>query len=65
MFRYVIKRILLMIPVLLGVLIIVFILNTISPGDPIDSLIGSDAPQEAKDALREELGLDDPIHIRF
>lgn len=54
-----------MIPVLLGVLIIVFILNTISPGDPIDSLIGSDAPQEAKDALREELGLDDPIHIRF
>lgn len=65
MLRYVIKRLLMMIPVLLGVLIIVFILTAISPGNPVDSLIGADAPQAAKDALAEELGLNDPIYIRF
>ena len=46
-----------MIPVLLGVVIIVFSLLYITPGDPVDSLLGDDATPEMREELREELGL--------
>jgi len=65
MIRYVIKRILMMIPVLLGVLIIIFALTALCPGDPVTSILGSDAPEEAKEQLAEQLGLNDPIYVRF
>ena len=43
MLKYIIKRLLWMIPVILGVLIIVFILSEITPGDPVDNIVGTDA----------------------
>jgi len=54
-----------MIPVVLGVLCIVFILSEITPGDPVDSIVGYDAPPEVKEAARERMGLNDPIYVRF
>ena len=58
MLKYIGKRLLLMIPVMLGVIIIVFTLMYITPGDPVDSILAGDmATPEAKEALREELGL--------
>lgn len=58
MLKYIGKRLLLMIPVMLGVIIIVFTLMYITPGDPVDSILAGDmATPEAKAALREELGL--------
>ena len=54
-----------MIPVVLGVLCIVFILSEITPGDPVDSIVGYDAPPEVKEAARERRGLNDPIYVRF
>ena len=57
MTRYILKRLLMMIPVMFGVIVIVFTLLYITPGDPIDTLLGDEATPEAVAALREQLGL--------
>lgn len=57
MLKYIGKRLLMMVPVMLGVIIIVFTLLYITPGDPVDSLLGDDATPEMAEQLREELGL--------
>lgn len=58
MIRYIFRRTLIVIPVLLGVLIIVFSLSTLMPGDPVRSKLGNDYTQEQYDALKHEMGLD-------
>ena len=63
--RYIIRRLLWMIPVILGVLLIVFALSAIAPGDPVDSIVGYDAPEEVREAKRQELGLNDPFILRY
>lgn len=65
MARYILKRILMVIPVILGVLCIVFILQAVTPGDAVDQLLPSDATEEQKTAKREELGLNDPLVVQF
>lgn len=65
MLRYIMKRIFWMVPVVLGVICIVFILSVITPGDPVTSLVGSDASPEAYAAMRTQLGLDQPVYIQF
>lgn len=65
MAKYICKRILMMIPVLLGVILVVFIMNHISPGNPAKLLAGEGATEEAVEALEEELGLNDPLYIQF
>ena len=65
MARYIVKRLLWMIPVILGVLLIVFALSAFTPGDPVDDIVGYEAPQEVKEAKREELGLNDPFLVRY
>lgn len=57
MWKYISKRILMMIPVLLGVIVAVFTINYISPGDPVYGMLGVGATEEQAEALREELGL--------
>ena len=63
--KYILKRILLMIPVLLGVMFIVFAINHFMPGDPVISLLGSNYTQEQYDAKEQELGLDKPFMEQF
>lgn len=58
MARYVFKRILWMIPIILLVSIVVFTLLYFCPGDPCDLLLPDEASEEQRDALRHELGLD-------
>ena len=65
MVAYIIRRLLLLIPVLLIVGVIVFTLMHLTPGDPASVMLGRDATQEQKDALRERLGLNEPIPIQF
>jgi len=65
MSRYIFKRVLLMIPILLGVTIIVFTIMSFTPGDPARLILGQAAPQEAVDALHHEMGLDDPFPVRY
>ena len=65
MLRYIIKRLLLLIPVILGVSAIVFFIMSLSPGDPALAILGPDAEPEAVEALREELGLNDPVIVQY
>ena len=63
--RYVVRRSLLAIPVLAGVVVVTFLLLRLVPGDPARTLLGPHAPQSAVVALRHQLGLDQPIWRQF
>ncbi|MDL2217958.1 ABC transporter permease [Christensenellaceae bacterium OttesenSCG-928-M15] len=63
--RYIGKRLLLMIPVIIGITFIVFTILEFTPGDPVKIMLGSQATEEAVDARREELGLNDPFLVRY
>lgn len=63
--KYVIKRLLLIIPTLLLVTFIVFSIMSLTPGDPGRLILGTTAPQEAVDAMNEELGYNDPFIVRY
>ena len=65
MIRYILKRLLMMIPVLLGVMIVVFTIMHITPGDPARMILGEGASAEAVEELREELGLNDPYLVQL
>jgi peptide/nickel transport system permease protein len=59
--RYLIKRLILVVPVLLGVSVIVFLVMVLIPGDPATAILGAYATPENLAHLREELGLDKPL----
>lgn len=65
MLRYILKRLLLMIPILIGITIIVQILISVTPGDPARMMLGAQATPEKVEALRNEMGLNDPFWVRY
>lgn len=65
MLKYILKRILFLIPILLGVSAIIFALKTITPGDPARQILGNSATEEQVQAKREELGLNDPVLVQY
>jgi peptide/nickel transport system permease protein len=65
MLKYVIKRLLILIPVLLGVVFIVFMIMQLTPGDPGRIILGTNATQEEVDELNEDLGYYDPLPVKF
>ena len=65
MLKYIGKRLLMMIPVIIGVVFIIFAIMELTPGDPVMMILGEGAPIEAQEALREEMGLNDPFFVRF
>ena len=65
MLKYVLKRLLITIPVLLCVTFIVFSIMQLTPGSPAASILGPTAPQEQIDKLNHELGYDRPFFTRF
>ena len=65
MIKYVGRRILMMIPILLAVTFIVFTLMYITPGNPAELMLGQNATPEAVAELEEELGLDRPFLVRY
>jgi len=65
MFAYILRRIMIMIPTLLGVTIIVFLMLHATPGDPAELLMGERATEESLEQLREHLGLNEPLHVQY
>ena len=65
MIKYVLKRIALLIPIMLGVSAIIFTLKTFTPGDPVRQILGNSASAEQMEAKREELGLDKPVVVQY
>jgi peptide/nickel transport system permease protein len=64
--QYLIRRLVLTIPVLLGVSLIVFIIMHVIPGDPIQVIFAeTGASPEQREAMRHSLGLDRPLHIQY
>lgn len=65
MHKYIFKRLLMLIPVLFGVALVVFFIMDMTPGDPAVIVAGDDATEEQIEAVREELGLNDPLLVRY
>jgi len=63
--NYIIKRILIAIPVLIGVMLIIFLLLNVVPGDPITLMMREHIKPELIERMREQMGLDDPVMVRF
>jgi len=62
---YLVRRLLLTLPVLFFVSLIVFSLINLVPGDPARIMLGEEASKEALSALRKEMGLDRPLYVRY
>lgn len=65
MTKYIFKRILLLIPTLIGVSLIVFSLLYLSPGDAALARAGVNAPEEVVESVREDMGLNDPFVVQY
>jgi peptide/nickel transport system permease protein len=65
MLSFIIRRIFSIIPTLLGVSIIIFLMLAITPGDPAELLLGERATEETLEAMREHLGLNEPLYVQY
>jgi peptide/nickel transport system permease protein len=64
--QYLIRRLLIAIPSLLGISVVLFTVLALAPGDPFEELATNPAiPPEVRANLRASLGMDDPIHLRY
>jgi peptide/nickel transport system permease protein len=64
-FGFVAKRLLQTIPMLFGIVLIVFLVLQITPGDPARQIVGLRASEEELEQVREELGLNDPVIVQY
>jgi peptide/nickel transport system permease protein len=65
MLSYIFKRVLMIVPVMLGVTFIIFTIMNLTPGDPAMMILGEGAKPEEYEALRTEMGLKDPFFVRY
>jgi peptide/nickel transport system permease protein len=65
MHKYVLRRLLLLIPVIIGVTFIVYTIMFLTPGDPAQIMLGESAQDYQVEQLREEMGLNDPFIIQY
>ena len=65
MLKFIGKRLLALIPIMLGVMVIIFCIRAITPGDPVDMLFPDTATEEERMEMREELGLTDSLPVQF
>jgi peptide/nickel transport system permease protein len=65
MHRYLIRRLLAVVPVLFGISVLVFLMMALLPGDPAEAILGPYATPDNVVSLREDLGLDAPLPVRF
>ena len=65
MTRYILKRLVLMIPIVLGISFIIFTIISVTPGDPVQLIMGADADPVLMEAKREEWGLNDNFLVRY
>ena len=65
MLKYILKRLLLIIPVVIGITLFIYLLLDLAPGDPTTLILGTDATTEQIAELRSELGLDNNVFVRY
>jgi peptide/nickel transport system permease protein len=62
---YIVRRLLIAIPVFFGITILNFLIMNMAPGNPIDMLINPNIPKEMLELKKELLGLNDPLYIQY
>lgn len=65
MFKYTIRRLLSLLPVLLGISFVTFMLLHLTPGDPVSMMFGENMPTADLEVFRQALGLNDPLWLQF
>lgn len=65
MLKYILKRLLQLIPMLLILSLVVFFMVRLIPGDPVDIMLGMEVPRDTKEIERERLGLNDPLPVQY
>lgn len=65
MYKYILRRLLLLIPVIIGVTFIIFTMMYFTPGDPARIILGEQASEVDVQRLRADMGLDDPFFVQF
>jgi len=65
MLRYIVRRLLQLIPVLIGISLITFTLSFIVPGDPVRAIMGQRSDREAELRIRQKFGLDKPWYVQY
>src|SRR5260370_34911269 len=64
--KYILRRLIIALPSLLGISLVLFVLLALAPGDPFGELAtNSNIPPEVREALRVKFGIDDPIFVRY
>src|SRR3712207_5846751 len=65
MIHFILRRLVLAVPTLFGVLVVAFLLLYVAPGDPVMAMVGERSDPETIARLRRELRLDDPLYKQF
>ena len=65
MWKFIAKRLVAMVPVLLGVTLVIYLIMSMAPGDPAKVILGEQATPEQIAELRAEMGLDDPVLVQY
>ncbi|RXT04296.1 ABC transporter permease [Ammoniphilus sp. CFH 90114] len=63
--RYILKRLMTLIPIIIGISILVFMILHLVPGDPASIMLGTNATPEAIEALNRSMGLDRPLIVQY
>ena len=65
MLRFVVRRLLLLVPILIGLSILVFLWIRALPAGPAESLLGERATAQSIEEIEEQYGLDEPVHVQY
>ena len=65
MLRFTVRRLLLLVPILIGLSILVFVWIRALPGTPAEALLGERADEQSIAEIRDQLGLDDPFYVQY
>jgi peptide/nickel transport system permease protein len=65
MTAYIVRRVLSLIPVIIGITMLVFLIMQLAPGDPAKIMLGTKATEASLTQLRHDLGLDQPLHVQY
>ena len=65
MLKFILRRLIMLIPVLIGVSFIVFTILNFTPGDPVEMRLGENYTVEAYNSMKEDMGLNDPFLVRY
>jgi len=63
--KYILKRLLVMIPVFIGMTALVFFLSNMTPGSPVDAMVTPEMSVEDIEALKHNMGLDQPVYVQY